>query len=174
MYETFCKACGEGVGEDKYVYVGESARSVCERYGEHVGDYKSSLEKSHMSKHISLVHSLDANVPEFDIRVVKFCKTAIERQVLEAVRIQHIANVPGIKIMNSKSEFNCCTLPCIVMFCGDQSSEEGSATNGSGEGNPKGDNVKNKNKKNRNRFNTLKWGEVGVSSSGVVIWRMVW
>ena len=149
MYETFCKACGEGVGEDKYVYVGESARSVCERYGEHVGDFRSSLEKSHMSKHISLVHSLDTNVLEFDIRVVKFCKTAIERQVLEAVQIQHRANEPGIQIMNSKSEFNRCTLPRIVMFCGDQSSEEGSAKNGTGEGNPKGDNIKNKNNKVR-------------------------
>ena len=43
VYETFCKACGEGVGEDKYVYVGESARSVCERYGEHVGDFRSPI-----------------------------------------------------------------------------------------------------------------------------------
>ena len=74
-------------GDEKYVYVGESARSVSERYNKHCADYKSNLEKSHMSKRTSLVHGLDMEVPEFDIRVLKFCKTAIERQVLEAVLI---------------------------------------------------------------------------------------
>ena len=96
---------------------------TCERFREHNKDYQGNSDNSHMAKHVSLVHGSDDCMPVFDIRVVKFCKTAIERQVLEAVRIAYRASEPGVVIMNSKSEFNRCTLPRIVMFCGDKSNE---------------------------------------------------
>ena len=76
-----------------------------------------------MAKHANLVHGFDNTKPEFDVRIVKFCKTAIERQVLEAVRIASRAGDHGVVIMNSKSEFNRCTIPRIVMFLGDQTDE---------------------------------------------------
>ena len=101
----------------------ETARSICERYSDHHKDYKDNLEKSHMSKHVELAHSSDSTKPEFDVRIIKFCKTAIERQVFEAVQIASRANEQGVTILNSKSEFNRCSLPRIVMYCGENSNE---------------------------------------------------
>ena len=106
------------------MYVGESSRSICERFREHVKDNKKNLETSHMTKHETLIHGDINNKPYYDVRVKKFCKTPIERQVLEAVTIAARANETGVYIMNSKSEFNRCTLPRIVMYSGDKSEED--------------------------------------------------
>ena len=125
MYEVFCKTCQGKIGSDtNFIHVGESARSICERFRDHVDDCKANLESSHMAKHEALVHGLDMTKPEYDIRVKKFCKSAIERQVLEAVTIASRAEEKGVTILNSKSEFNRCTLPRIVMYCGENKLEE--------------------------------------------------
>ena len=72
VYETFCKVCNELVGTNTFVYVGETARSICERYRDHHKDYKDNLEKSHMAKHVGLAHGSDNTKPEFDIKIIKF------------------------------------------------------------------------------------------------------
>ena len=175
VYEILCKKCDEGVGGCKFVYVGETSRTVCERFHEHHTDYGKRLETSHMAKHSSLAHGLDSVQPEFDVRIVKFFKTAIERQVYEAIRISSRASEPGINVMNSKSEFNRCTLPRIVMFCGEKPNEmDGGACNsmndrvsnegGRGEGDLFPLTHQNKRKIQNNK---LKWGEVGPESAGV-------
>ena len=48
------------------------------------------------------------------MRVVKRCKTALERQVGEAVHIE-IAQRKGYKLLNSKSEFSRCSLPRLML-----------------------------------------------------------
>ena len=68
---------------------------MSERFREHARDYSSNLETSHMAKHESIIHGLDSVKPEFDIAIKRFCKTAIERQVLEAVTIASRANETG-------------------------------------------------------------------------------
>merc|ERR1712030_314120 len=50
LYETFCTECMDGE-IPLALYVGESARSAKERFGEHWDDAEKSRSDSHISKH---------------------------------------------------------------------------------------------------------------------------
>ena len=82
------------------LYVGETSRSVGERAAEHWADKEKGEEECHMIEHFKMVHRAGA-VPEFNFKVVKGCKSAMERQVREAVRIQLRGTV-----LNKKGGFN--------------------------------------------------------------------
>ena len=56
------------------------------------------------------------------MRVRKYCKTSFERQILESVTIQQEKN--RHQIMNSKSEYNRCSLPRISTKMGEQELKE--------------------------------------------------
>ena len=73
--------------EQANLYVGKTARSMSERAGEHWEGALGGKEENHMLEHLAASHS-DQRVPSFRFRVVKKCKTALERQVREAVRIE--------------------------------------------------------------------------------------
>ena len=51
MYETACMECCNEDGSPRAKYVGESARSISERYNEHVVGGEKGLKDSHMNKH---------------------------------------------------------------------------------------------------------------------------
>ena len=68
------------------VYVGETSRSIKERSEEHWSSYKSGSVKSHMVKHQNMEHGGEPS--EFVMRVVSHHKTALSRQIAEAVRIR--------------------------------------------------------------------------------------
>ena len=100
VYESECKKCNppgsrsssdkDGLQErrdDASLYVGESARSLHERAREHWRDADMRKEESHMIEHEEGVHRGEDG-PEFRFKVIKKCKTSLERQVREAVRIQ--------------------------------------------------------------------------------------
>jgi hypothetical protein len=100
VYESECSQCNkpgsrkesdrDGLKERREqasLYVGETARSVSERAGEHWEDVLGGKEESHMLEHQAAVHRDDLT-PQFRFKVVKRCKTALERQVREAVRIE--------------------------------------------------------------------------------------
>ena len=76
---------------DPSIYVGETCRSLAERSAEHQKDGKEEVsnqeEESHMRKHWQNTHSDDKGPPKFRFEVVKYCRTALERQVGEATRI---------------------------------------------------------------------------------------
>ena len=91
------------------LYVGETARSVSERAGEHWEDAMGGKEESHMLEHMAAAHR-EETIPEFRFRVVKRCKSALERQVREAVRIEMRGN-----ILNKKGMFNRCKLTRLVV-----------------------------------------------------------
>ena len=95
-------------------YIGESARSGFERGEEHLSDYKSLNETSHLLKHYVLYHQQEIKKEEmeFGMRVRETFHTAIERQVAEAVTIS-FENKKGKILMNSKGEYNRCYLPRI-------------------------------------------------------------
>ena len=102
----------EGMKEQKVevsLYVVETARSVSERAGEHWEDPLGGKEESHMLEHLAAAHR-DEIIPEFRFRVVKRCKSALERQVREAVRIEMRGNV-----LNKKGMFNRCKLTRMVI-----------------------------------------------------------
>ena len=62
-----------------------------------------------MLEHLALSHR-EEQVPNFRFRVVKKCRTALERQVREAVRIEMRGN-----ILNKKGMFNRCKLTRMVV-----------------------------------------------------------
>ena len=91
------------------LYVGESARSLYERASEHWEGAMSGKEENHMLEHLAASHR-DVQLPSFRFRVVKKCKTALERQVREAVRIEMRGN-----ILNKKGMYNRCKLTRMVI-----------------------------------------------------------
>ena len=131
VYESLCTMCNkeekhEGGNkkhetlmdgrENPSIYVGETSRSLHERAGEHGKAARDGDEDSHMVKHWSNHHVGEGN-PSFRFNIVKRYKTALTRQVGEAVRIELRGNV-----LNSKGEYNRCRLPRLVV---DESWKEG-------------------------------------------------
>ena len=110
-----CLLCNPGVKEGKKltppefppsIYVGETARSICERGAEHWRGYKEKAEDSHIYKH-HVIHHGGVGEPSFHLRPVRFFKTALSRQISEAVWIQMWGEE---RILNSRAEFNRCKI----------------------------------------------------------------
>ena len=89
--------------------MGESARSIYERAGEHHKDALKGEDDSHIHKHWVSCHG-DAK-PEFKIKLVATFQDALTRQIAEAVRIQ----MRGEGVLNSKAEYSRCSLPRLVI-----------------------------------------------------------
>ena len=66
-------------------------------------------EENHMLEHLAVAHR-EEQVPRLPFIGVKRCKTALERQVREAVRIEMRGNV-----LNKKGMFNRCKLTRMVV-----------------------------------------------------------
>ena len=117
VYENVCLECNPEAwkkGELKTinkdipsVYVGETARSVQERAKEHWEAFKRGDKDSHIYKHWVMHHG-SVGEPKFVMKVVKYHRTALSRQVGEAIRIQK----RGMEcpVLNSKAEFNRCSI----------------------------------------------------------------
>ena len=115
LYENICILCNPGVKEGKKVtppdfppsiYVGETARSLFERGKEHWRGFREKVENSHINKH-HVIHHGGVGEPAFHLRPIKFFRTALSRQISEAVWIQRLGED---KILNSKAEFNRCKI----------------------------------------------------------------
>ena len=116
IYENVCLTChpeAAGGKEAKAgpdylpsIYVGETCRSLAERAAEHWQDYRAGAEDSHIYKH-QVIHHGGAGSPNFHLRPVRFCRTALSRQVGEAIRIKRRGE--GV-LLNSKTEFNRCQI----------------------------------------------------------------
>ena len=108
VYETWCQTCYmkdvEEIRETEeseeeankkiekirlHKYIGETARSAYERGWEHQEALRKLEEDSHLLKHVAHYHQ---GVPmeeiRFGMRVKRYARTALERQVLESVLIQ--------------------------------------------------------------------------------------
>ena len=94
----------------KVKYIGETGRSAYERSIEHVNDYDRLEERSHLLRHYVLKHQdIRLDELEFGMRVRSSFKTAIERQVGEAIAISREKRA-GTNLLNSKAEFNRCKI----------------------------------------------------------------
>ena len=79
--------------------------------------------KSHMLKHVLTHHpGQDIMTVKFNMKIRKFCRTSFERQVLESVTIQQEREKHTL--MNSKSEYNRCSLPRLSTMMGDSEYKE--------------------------------------------------
>ena len=93
------------------VYVGETARSLYERGMEHQKAYRDKKEDSHMYKH-HVVHHGGQGETKFHLRPIKFHRTALNRQLSEAVRIGRLGEGT---VLNSKSEYNRCMIARLTL-----------------------------------------------------------
>ena len=122
VYENVCLQCNPGADTGKELrevrsdtptlYVGESSRIVFERSREHWSAWRSKKEDSHILKHQMAEHG-GSSSPKFVMRVVRHYRSALSRQVGEAVRISRRGGAGSI--LNSKSEYNRCRIPRLVM-----------------------------------------------------------
>ena len=105
------------------IYIGETSRSTFERGWEHLNDLTTLSSKSHMLKHILTDHP-DENIKniKFGIRIIRNCRTSFERQIYESVAIQQAREQH--KILNSRSEYNRCSLPRLSTQLGDAQFKE--------------------------------------------------
>ena len=123
LYESECARCNppgtrrladnvslEEKGDVASLYVRKMARSVSERALEHWRDAETGKEESHMLEHQAVAHKGEEATPEFNFRVVKKCRSSLERQVREAIRIQIRGNV-----LNKKGMYNRCKLTRLVV-----------------------------------------------------------
>ena len=118
VYRTCCLKCKEK-GENRYYY-GETSRSSYERGKEHQADSISMSTDSHMVKHAVVEHEGDTEI-KFSMKVLKVHRTAFRRQIHEAVMIQR--NEQN-SILNSKGEYNCCSLPRLTVMMGNKEAKE--------------------------------------------------
>ena len=65
-------------------------------------DYEKKNTNSVLYRHVTQKHTLDIHPPQFIMNVLSTHRTALDRQVTEAVRI---ANTPSDQLINSKQEF---------------------------------------------------------------------
>jgi len=95
-------------------YVGETGRSGYERGSEHLSDFLNFEEGSHLLKHYLNCHQdLKMSDVKFGMRVRQSFRSALDRQIGEAVAID-VERRKGKQLMNSKSEYNRCTIPRIT------------------------------------------------------------
>ena len=115
-YSTECKRCLE-IGGKKSRYYGESARTCFERGQEHQKDYQNAKEDSHMAKHWLEDHPGEER-PNFAMKVARTHKSALVRQVHEAVLIEMANENEEVNVLNSRGEYNRCQLPRLGVMMG--------------------------------------------------------
>ena len=74
-------------------------------------DFLAEKLDSHMHKHSELEHHNDVAKPTFQFRTVRTFRSALTRQIAEAVRIRR----RGTDVINSKGVYNRCVLPRLVI-----------------------------------------------------------
>ena len=109
MYESTCKECVDAKGEPTVKYVGETARSGSERWGNHMRDARNKASDSHIYNHWQTEHN--GRETEFQFQIMKFFSSPLDRQVSEAVRIERTG---AHKILNTKGVYNRSSLPKLV------------------------------------------------------------
>ena len=78
---------------------------------------------SHMLKHVVSSHpEQDMEKVEFGMKVIKYTQTSFERQIRESVIIQ--SERTKHNILNSRSEYNRCSLPRLCTQIGDEAYEQ--------------------------------------------------
>ena len=102
-----------------YKYIGETSRSCFERGWEHANDMAQLKTSSHMLKHAIQKHpEQDMGEVQFGMKIIKTCQSSFERQIYESVMIQQERK--SHHILNSRTEFNRCSLPRIITQVGEQ------------------------------------------------------
>ena len=93
-YTLTCKQC-------KDIYIGETNRNAYTRGKEHESQMRRKDKNSVMNRHQQQKHA-DIGTPNFEMKITGIHRTALERQITEAVQINR---QPTNRLINNKSEF---------------------------------------------------------------------
>ena len=104
VYAGVCSLCEKEYSEGtntahRGVYIGETARTLSERAGEHRAGYRRMDFKNFMFKHWSNTHCDSDTPPEFRFMVLKKHPEPMSRLIQESIKISDIAT------LNSKNEW---------------------------------------------------------------------
>ena len=94
-YKIECSNCDS-------VYIGESARNAYTRGAEHTTALHNKDKDSVLYRHMQDKHTDDVNTPNFKMSVISTHKSALDRQISEAL---HISNRQDDDLINCKSEW---------------------------------------------------------------------
>ena len=110
VYRITCLQCEkEGVRGE---YWGETARTGYERGEEHLAGLESRYEKNSLWKHSHIHHGGTLEKEKLKMEIVESHRSPLNRQVHKGVEL----DINGADIiMNSKSEWNHCRIPRIVI-----------------------------------------------------------
>ena len=111
LYKTTCLECKRKEGK-VVEYYGETSKTAYERGLNHLYDFLTEAEDSHMFKHQSEVHGDQEDPVEFSMTVLKKHMTAFRRQIHEAVIVE-MKESSGI--LNSKGIYDRCSLPRLTV-----------------------------------------------------------
>ena len=84
-------------GGKEGVYIGESARTAFNRGADHLSAMRTLNEESPLVEHSLKAHG--ERVPRFKMEILKYCKTNLMRQAMEANRIQSMV---GKNLLNRR------------------------------------------------------------------------
>ena len=93
-YKIECSGCDSK-------YIGETARNAYTRGTEHITAFNNKEKDSVLYRHVQDKHD-EEDTPEFKMTVIKTHKSALDRQISEAV---HISNTPDDVLINRRSEW---------------------------------------------------------------------
>ena len=112
VYQNVCLECKKEGRVTRYL--GETNRSLWEKNGEHQQDALNPTKNSHIREHVLINHPhlLPNMLDIFSISVIKPTRSALQRQIREAVEI---ARDRSYLLLNNKEEFNRCLVPTIRM-----------------------------------------------------------
>ena len=110
VYQDSCTYCEKD--EVSTCYIGETARTMPERYSEHLNDALNPKTNSHIREHLRDSHpeQLENLLDCLKMTVMKRCSSSLQRQVREAIEIGASS---CHKLLNKKEEFNRCVLPVL-------------------------------------------------------------
>ena len=91
----------------KGLYIGETARSLCERANEHLDKARNISEDSMIVRHWLQEHAGDENMPQFFFKVISRHTSPLSRQVEEAILI----STSEAELINNKEEMIHNSLP---------------------------------------------------------------
>ena len=113
VYQNVCNLCKS---YNKVIwYIGESAHTTAEREAKHQQDATNISSNIHMRDHVALMHpeQLSKVLVSFTMTKLKSCRSALSRQVREAVEI---AKDHNHCLLNKKGEYNRYLLPALQVI----------------------------------------------------------
>ena len=86
----------------KKIYFGETSKNAFTRGKQHTQQLQNKDKHSVLNRHLQQDHREQTEIPEFKMKVLKSHRSALDRQITEAIKINRTQRN---KLMNNKTEW---------------------------------------------------------------------